>query len=423
MHIALVTAGTRGDAQPLALLGLELLRRGHSVVLGVSPNLVEFGARAGLRTFPYGPDTQEFMESPEGQRWLAAGNVRAFMAELAAVSSRTAATSIREIAALVQDADVAVAGILAEDHAQCFSEAAGFPLVTLHNAPVRRTRAYAAPLVTTRALPGPLNRASAALFEQVWARGLRGELTALRAELGLPPDRRTTPARRAAAGSLELQAYSPVLVPGLDDYGPTRPLVGFLMPTPEFKARLGEGTVDPHLDAWLARGEPPVYFGFGSMPVLDPAGTLAMVGRVVARLAVRALVSAGWSRLAASSYLGDDGLVVGALDHDAVLPRCRAAVHHGGAGTTAAAVLAGAPSLVCSVFADQPFWGERLTRLGAGAHLRLAALDEAALERGLVQVMAPAVAQRTAELGAQLRGEADAVSRAADSVEAAGRNG
>ena len=72
MRIALVATGSRGDAQPLVVLGVELGRRGYSVVLGVSPNLVAFGERAGLPTFPVGPDSQQFLESADGQRWLAA---------------------------------------------------------------------------------------------------------------------------------------------------------------------------------------------------------------------------------------------------------------------------------------------------------------------------------------------------------------
>ena len=67
MRIALVATGSRGDAQPLVVLGDELSRRGHQVALGVSPNLVAFGERAGLTTFPVGPDSQQFLESPDGQ--------------------------------------------------------------------------------------------------------------------------------------------------------------------------------------------------------------------------------------------------------------------------------------------------------------------------------------------------------------------
>ena len=65
MRIAVVANGSRGDAQPLVVRGVELSRRGQQVILGVSPNLVAFGEKAGLTTYPVGPDSQQFSESPE----------------------------------------------------------------------------------------------------------------------------------------------------------------------------------------------------------------------------------------------------------------------------------------------------------------------------------------------------------------------
>jgi sterol 3beta-glucosyltransferase len=289
--------------------------------------------------------------------------------------------------------------------------------VTLHSFPVRRTSAYPAALVTQASLPAPVNRITHRLFERVWWRGVRSEVAELRRELGLPAARRSTARRLADTGATELQAYSHVLVPGLDDYGPHRPLVGFLSPTAELRARVGETGIDPALAAWLDDGPRPVYVGFGSMPVTEPAAALDQVRTVCARLGLRALVGAGWSSFATGA---DDRVrVVAAMDHDAVLPRCAAAVHHGGAGTTAAVVAAGLPSLVCSVFADQPFWGTRLRALGVGTHVRFPDLDEVALERGLRVALDPATVERAGRLGAALRAEAGAEVRAADLLEAA----
>ena len=418
VRIALLTCGTRGDTQPMVVLALELERRGHDVVLGVSPNLLGWCARAGVRALPLGPDSQAFMESPRGQEWLAAGNVGAFMAALTAESREHFPSTRAELRAVTAGADLLVAGVLAEDVGAACAEAAGIPLVTLHSFPVRRTSAYPAALVTQRSLPGPVNHLTHRLFEQVWWRGVRNEVAAVRADLGLPATRRSTARHLAASGATEIQAYSPVLVPSPADYGPNRPLVGFLSPSPALRERLDETGVDADLSAWLDAGDPPVYVGFGSMPVTDPTAALEQVRRVCDRLGRRALVSAGWSRFEAGG--SDQVRVVGAVDHDAVLPRCVAAVHHGGAGTTAAVVGAGLPSLVCSVFADQPFWGQRLRALGVGAHVRFAALDEDALAHGLRTALDPAVRRRAARLGAALREEDGAAGRAADLLEASG---
>jgi hypothetical protein len=135
------------------------------------------------------------------------------------------------------------------------------------------------------------------LVEQVVWRTLRGDTRALRTRLGLRPQDHPTARVRAARGMVELQAYSPLLVPDLVDYGSQRPLIGFLTPDAALRADLGEAEPDPGLEAWLAAGDPPVYFGFGSMPVLDPVALTAVITGVARRLGVRALISAGWSAL------------------------------------------------------------------------------------------------------------------------------
>ncbi|MGH2408953.1 MAG: glycosyltransferase, partial [Chloroflexota bacterium] len=186
---------------------------------------------------------------------------------------------------------------------------------------------------------------------------------------------------------------------------------------------LGESGIDADLDAWLADGEPPAYFGFGSMPVTDPSAALGMICQVTDRLGLRALVSAGWSRMTGGSDDSTRVRVVAALNHDVVMARCRLAVHHGGAGTTAASVSAGIPTVVCSVFADQPFWGVRLEGLGAGAHLRFSKLSSSLLEEGLRRALRAEVGARANELGAALRLETDAANRAAEMVEKVSANG
>jgi UDP:flavonoid glycosyltransferase YjiC (YdhE family) len=118
-----------------------------------------------------------------------------------------------------------------------------------------------------------------------------------------------------------------------------------------------------------------------------------------------------------ASSNGDRVRVTGSINHDIVLPRCRVAVHHGGAGTTMASVSAGVPTLICSVFADQPFWGRRLQKLGVGGHLPFAEMSQSRLEDGLRPLLHPAVAARAAELAAAVHGEPDAAERGADLVE------
>lgn len=190
--------------------------------------------------------------------------------------------------------------------------------------------------------------------------------------------------------------------------------------SPELRRALGEYGLDPELDSWLAEGSPPIYFGFGSMPILEPQETLAVVRRVLDRLRARAVISTGWSKMAGAS---DDRIrFVDAVDHDALFPRCQAAVHHGGAGTTYATLRAGIPALICSVLGDQPFWGSRLFKLGIGATLPFQKFSEARLQRGLEILLRPQVIAAAREAGVRAAAEeglpavCDAILRAAEST-------
>ena len=150
------------------------------------------------------------------------------------------------------------------------------------------------------------------------------------------------PRRITERGSLEIQAYDEVCFPGLAaewaKWDGQRPFVGALtmeLPT----------DADDEVASWIAAGTPPICFGFGSMPVESPADTLAMIGAACAQLGERALVCAGWSDFSHVPHF-EHVKVVGAMNYAAIFPACRAVVHHGGAGTTAAGLRAGVPTLI-----------------------------------------------------------------------------
>jgi UDP:flavonoid glycosyltransferase YjiC (YdhE family) len=220
-------------------------------------------------------------------------------------------------------------------------------------------------------------------------------------------------------GVREIQVYDPVFCPELAaQWGDRRPMVGFLGGAPV--AGTADGNTDAALQAWISAGPPPIYVGFGSMPVPDPDALVSTIGQVCGGLGERALVSAGWNDFDGAG--SDSVRVVGPVDHNKVFPQCRAVVHHGGAGTTSAALRAGKPSLVCWVGSDQPFWGAHLERLGAGASMRLAGLDAPSLDRHLRTVLSPECALRAEELATRLITPESAVGRVADLIESAVTN-
>jgi vancomycin aglycone glucosyltransferase len=154
-----------------------------------------------------------------------------------------------------------------------------------------------------------------------------------------------------------------------------------------------ERALPPELEAFLDAGHPPVYLGFGSMPAAPQASrALTLAARAVGR---RAILSRGWAGLAPVDG-APDVIVIDDVSHAALFPRCAAIVHHGGAGTTTAAALAGAPQVACPLFGDQPYWAGRIEALGIGAVA--AGSTEAALAEGLRKAFDPAVAARCSAL-------------------------
>ena len=358
------------------------------------------------------------MESPDGQRWLAAGDVMALTQALGKIVHDNAALLDADTLRVCDGADLIVTGSLSEHRAACVAEARGVPLVCLHYAPMRPTGAYPNMLVTTGRLPRRRNLATHSMFQRMYWRSMAADINNFRAGLGLASVSTPTATRLAAAGTLELQAYHPGLVPDLGDYPAHRPVIGFLTPDHELRERLGELDVDPETDAWLAAGEPPVFVGFGSMPVIDPAETLEMITTVADRLGARVLVGAGWSRFGQHQAQGEQvRIATGVLNYDRVLPRCRVAVHHGGSGTVAASVAAGIPTFVCSLVADNPFWGARVEEVGIGVHERFADLSQDRLEAGLRRALHPGVITRSRAIGDRMRADTRAAGRAADLIE------
>lgn len=415
MRVVILAVGTRGDVEPALALAWRLRARGHEVSLAVPMDLTGFAREAGFDASPVSLDTREFLESPQGQRFLAAGDSREYVRLLVAKKKEIVHALHDDLTSAVKGADVVVGTRLVEEEGSSLAEWLGVPFVALHYYPARSNPAYASPFVTARRLPAPLTRLTHRLFERTQWRHNAADVNRLRHTLGLPAADRPATVRFARTGIVEIQAYSRFLVPELADWDARRPLTGPLRLEPEQRALLRSDHGDAELDRWLDEGDAPVYVGFGSQPVLDGPGLIAQVRRTAERLGVRVLLNAGWSRLEP----GDTGprlLLRRSVDHDRVFPRCRVAVHHGGAGSTAASVGAGLPTVVCADFADRALWGRAVTRLGVGTTTPFAGLDADRLTAAIRPLLAAGPARRARQLAARMATE-DGTTRAVDIIE------
>lgn len=155
---------------------------------------------------------------------------------------------------------------------------------------------------------------------------------------------------------------SPALIPKPNDWRRNVDISGFY-----FLDLATSYTPDPELATFLESGPPPVYIGFGSIVVDDPDAMTQMIFDAVRSSGVRALVSKGWGGLGAEAIGVPEGIfMLGNVPHDWLFQRVSCVVHHGGAGTTAAGIKAGKPTVVVPFFGDQPFWGSMISRAKAG---------------------------------------------------------
>ncbi|MBI1949680.1 MAG: glycosyltransferase family 1 protein [Deltaproteobacteria bacterium] len=416
MRIALLTFGSRGDVQPFAIVGDALRARGHQVCLLASRDQTPFAERCGLQTRALPVDAKAILESERGQHLLRNGHLLRFGALLKEQTAGVIDDVVPVFAEAVRDADVVAVHLLLLPYAMALAE--HHRLVRVFTAPMVPTSAFASPLFG-RAQLGPFNRASHGLLDRMgwWVARDAAIASAHFASRPVPVQ---CFARAEAAGMPAVDIVSPTIVPRPDDAPAAHVFTGDLRMSAELRARLGEATRDAALEKFLDGADPPVFFGFGSMPVADPAATLALVAEVARSLGVRALLGAGWSALPPGEHDGGRVFVTGALDHDAVLPRCRAAVHHGGAGTTHTALRAGLCSVVCSFLMDQPWWADLLIGHGVGAKLPFPKLSAARLARALRPLLTDEAQGRARALAARMKVE-DGVAVAVEVIERAAR--
>ncbi|WP_158166523.1 glycosyltransferase [Mycolicibacterium smegmatis] len=418
MKFVLASYGTRGDIEPSVVVGRELQSRGHTVLMAVPPDLIEFTEAANLRTVAYGLDTKTWLDIYRNfwtfalHRFWKAREIRSLWREMWDLSDECWAQMNATLRSVAADADVLFAGQSYQEPAANVAEFYDVPLVTLHHIPMRPNGR----LVTF--LPPVLARASMTAFDWLAWRLNKKVEDAQRRDLGLPKATAPSTQRIADRMSLEVQAYDEVCFPGLAEewakWGELRPYVGTLtmeLTTP----------ADEEVSSWISGGTPPICFGFGSMPVESPADTVAMISSVCAELGERALICAGWSDFS-DVALADHVKVVGAVNYATVFPGCRAVVHHGGSGTTAASLRAGLPTLVLSMDANQALWGAQIKRLKVGTTRRFSKTNRRTLIADLRTILDPAYAARAQALARGMTRPAESVVRAADVIEAFARS-
>jgi sterol 3beta-glucosyltransferase len=411
MRIIILTIGSRGDIQPFIALGKALQGRGHAVRLVTGGMYEGFVRGHGLDFAAINDEAIRIGETPEGRAAIEAGGGKmALLKKVLPMLRRMmddAWAGANDAEAIIYHPKALAGYHIAEKLRIPSFMSLPLPLYT-------PTSAFPTPIMNIR-LGGAVNRLTYTLLRFATA-PYAGTVNAWRKDaLHLPP-------RGKFANDLvlpdgqpvpTLYSYSPHVVPTPPDWPETAVTTGywFLDDTPGW-------TPPAALQAFLDAGAPPVYVGFGSMTGVDPEGKARMVVEALRQAGQRGLIASGWGGLRAGD-LPESIFMIESAPHEWLFPRCAAVVHHGGAGTTAAGLRAGRPTVVVPFFGDQGFWGERVCQLGVGPQpipqKRLTANGLAAAIRAAVNT--PDMARRAGELGDQIRAE-DGVGTALRFIEA-----
>ncbi|EFE71746.1 UDP-glucose:sterol glucosyltransferase [Streptomyces viridosporus ATCC 14672] len=346
MRILIAAAGSRGDVAPYTGLGAELRRAGYDVALATTDAFAPLVRAAGL----------EFRSLPADPR--VRGGVTGTRELMC-----TAAAFITELGQGFADAmddgtDLLLLSTTTAPLGWHLAEATGTPSLGVYLQPTAPTGDFPPVVTGSRSLGRLANRATGRFALRMADRVYEQAVAKLRHRLRLSPLSPSEMRRRQEQANWPIvHGFSTALVPRPSDWRSGLEVVGNWWPHHGAAERL-----PTDLEDFLCAGPRPVLIGFGSMASGDGERLSEIAVRALRRAGLRGILQAGSAGLAAD---GDGVFTSGDVPHALLFPRLAAVVHHGGAGTSAAALRAGVPAVTVPVTADQPFWAGRLAALGA----------------------------------------------------------
>jgi sterol 3beta-glucosyltransferase len=415
MRIAVFGLGSQGDVQPYVALAKGLKEAGHTVRLVTNENFQKLVDSQGLEFYPVSGNVQEVVESPEMRSLLEKGNFLAINAYTAKIIQRVAIDWAKEGLAACQGMDLLIAGVGGQYVARALSEKLQIPLLQAYVFPFTPTKAFPGVVFpqSIAKLGGAVNRLSHHLMRQMMWQGFRkADQLAREQVFDLPA------APFFGSDNLSqvrqyptLYGFSPSVIPKPADWHNTE-VTGYW-----FLDAATDWVPPANLTAFLQDGSPPVYIGFGSMGSRKPEETADLVVQALARTRQRAILFSGWGGLSKAD-LPETVFITESVPHSWLFSQVAAVVHHGGAGTTAAGLRAGVPSIVIPFFGDQLFWGQRVAALGVGTEpIPRKKLTVERLAQAIRQAVTDqSMLRRAADVGAKIRAE-DGIANAVTIIE------
>ncbi|MBK9122847.1 MAG: glycosyltransferase family 1 protein [Chloroflexi bacterium] len=411
MKINLIAFGTRGDVQPALALALGLRDAGHEVVIFCGTNFVPWVESYGFKAHP-GLDMDSMMSTEDAVEWSERGtNPMVQLRVMRKLLQEHSDDMTRSLEAYGGDCDLLVSGFVSTPFAQVIAEKHGLPLIEAALQPYRATRSAAASLSPITKRDSRLNRWFGLFAQRMIGRMVQKPVAGMRERLSMPAASALDIVRRLSDVPV-VNGFSRHVVPHPADYPALSATVGYW-----FLEEASAWTPPPDLVTFLEGDPAPVYIGFGSMSSRNPAGLFGMIRGGVELAGVRAVVMSRWA-VENNIQVPETMYVLDRAPHNWLMQHVSAVVHHGGAGTTAAGLRAGKPTLSVPHMADQPFWGRRVREIGAGPEPILKpVLTREALAFRLKELVGTAsFAERASRLGELIRAE-DGIANGVAAVE------
>ena len=363
MTITILATGTRGDVQPYIALGVALKKAGQTVRVVTFRNFEHFVTGYGLEFAPVQGDIAKIVSSVELQHAGQADNPFKILLSFKKLQSLVFALQ-RDLFDACKGSDAVVyhpgtaIGYFIAKHL-------GVPSILATPFPMTPTRAYPALIFYNAPRLGPFfNLASHKIFEQIMWMGGAPVKQFWKQEFGHAPAGFTSPYAKQTTRSLPtVTSCSNYVFPKPNDWPEHVYNTGYWFLDEE------PGWTPPEdLLRFLEQGAPPVYVGFGSMsnPALAEQ-TTRLVIEALRQAGQRGVLATGWAGMSKTDSLPENIFMLESAPHSWLFPRMAAVVHHGGAGTTAAGLSAGVPSVVIPFSNDQFAWGRRVFELGVGS--------------------------------------------------------
>jgi len=360
MRIIILTYGSRGDVQPFLALAVGLQKGGHTVKLAAPQRFTEFVTRRNISFVPLAGDPEIISKRLN----IAGANPIGMMHSISGYIFSIGDQVARQAFAACKNSDLIIHSFLFTTGGHSLARKHNIPDISVQTFPVFAPTRAISPVSMPNIPPGPLSYFFHWLITQVFWHGGNFGFRQLKKRLPETFDldlHWPFSSNRNRTRTPLVLACSPTIIPQPDDWNESY----IHIPGYFFLDEIESYQPPVELREFLSAGKPPVCVTFGSTIYRNSERVYRAVLDALAKTHNRVIILSGWSNLQ-NVPLPGDVFMMDSAPHDWLLPQCKAIIHHGGAGSTAAGLRAGIPTIIMPSAADQPFWGKQVHAIGVG---------------------------------------------------------